>query len=128
MDIYERIRIIRKDYLNLTQEEFANKIKVSRSNLASIEVGRINVTDRVIQDICLQFDVCENWLRTGKGEMFLTLPPEDEYMRAAAEISKDPGEELIRLAIIEYWNLKPEGKKLFKDYLYNLSSKIKKEE
>lgn len=81
--INERIRLLRKEYLNLTQEQFASEIKISRSNLGSIEVGRINVTDRVIEDICSQFSVNEDWLRYGKGEMFVQ-PDEfslDEYAK-----------------------------------------------
>jgi transcriptional regulator with XRE-family HTH domain len=128
LEIFERIKALRKDFLDLTQEEFSKRIMISRANLGSIEVGRINVTDRVIIDICREFDISENWLRTGDGEMFSTLPPEDEYIRAAAEISKDPGEDLIRQVIIEYWKLNPEGKKYFKDFIINISKHAKKEE
>ena len=69
MEIGERIRHFRKDTQGMTQEEFARKINVSRANIASIEKGRISVTDRVISDICNSFSVSEEWLRTGSGEM-----------------------------------------------------------
>ena len=69
MEIGERIRHFRKDVQNMTQEEFSNKINVTRSNIASIEKGRISATDRVISDICTAFSVSERWLRTGEGEM-----------------------------------------------------------
>ncbi len=59
MQMNDRIKILRKNYLDITQEEFATKIKISRSNLGSIEVGRINVTDRVVEDICTEFNVNE---------------------------------------------------------------------
>ena len=69
--INERIRKLRKDILeNKTQKEFAEKINVSRSNLGNIENGIINVTDRVITDICKAYNVSERWLRTGEGEVF----------------------------------------------------------
>lgn len=67
MTINERIKYLRKNILHLTQEEFAPKLRVSRSNLGSIEIGRTNATDRVIQDICSEFNVNEEWLRTGAG-------------------------------------------------------------
>ncbi len=70
MQIHERIRKLRKEILKLTQEEFALKINMSRSNLGSIEIGRINITDRVIKDICLQYGINEYWLKTGEGEIF----------------------------------------------------------
>lgn len=69
MTVYERIRYYRKDVLNLTQEEFSKRINVSRANIASIERGRITVTDRVISDICNAFSVSEGWLRNGTGEI-----------------------------------------------------------
>ncbi len=71
MNINERIKSLRKS-IGLTQEEFSSKIKISRANLGSIEVGRINVTNRVIFDISNTFNINEEWLRTGNGEMYKT--------------------------------------------------------
>ncbi|NOW07818.1 helix-turn-helix domain-containing protein [Clostridium beijerinckii] len=73
MEIYERIKDLRKNILKLNQEDFSKNIGLSRSNIANIEVGRINLTDRVISDICKEYNVNENWLRTGEGEMFNEL-------------------------------------------------------
>lgn len=70
MEIYERIKLLRKDVLHLTQEGFASKIKISRANLGSIEVGRISVTDRVISDICSAFNLNEKWLKNGVGKIY----------------------------------------------------------
>lgn len=70
MEIWERIRYFRKDVLNMTQADFANKVKISRSNLGNVETGRISVTDRLLIDICNAFSLSENWLRTGHGEMY----------------------------------------------------------
>lgn len=68
MTINERIKYLRKEILHKTQEEFAPCIRVSRSNLGAIEIGRITATDRVISDICEKFNASEEWLRTGEGE------------------------------------------------------------
>jgi transcriptional regulator with XRE-family HTH domain len=85
LEIFERIKILRnKEYLNLTQEEFSMRIKISRSNLASLETGRINVTDRLISDICREFRVNEVWLRTGRGDIFL-ITPDDDIERLAVK-------------------------------------------
>ena len=70
MEIFQRIKYLRKDILHITQAEFATKIKVSRSNLTSIETARISVTDRVVNDICNTFSINEIWLRNGSGDMF----------------------------------------------------------
>ncbi|MBO6246664.1 MAG: helix-turn-helix domain-containing protein [Anaerovibrio sp.] len=70
MEIWERIRYFRKDILNMTQADFAYKVKISRSNLGNIETGRISITDRLLTDICNAFSLSEQWLRTGEGEMY----------------------------------------------------------
>ena len=70
MEIGERIRYARKEVLKMTQGIFAEKINMSRSNLASIETNRVAVTDRVISDICNTFSLSEEWLRTGEGSMY----------------------------------------------------------
>lgn len=67
MTINERIKYLRKNILHLTQEEFAPKLRVSRSNLGSIEIGRTNVTNRVKEDICSEFNVNMEWLESGQG-------------------------------------------------------------
>lgn len=123
----ERIKEIRMK-LNLTQTELGNRIGVTRAAVSRIESGERNVTDQVFLSICREFGVTEHWLRTGEGEMFIDLPPEDEYIKAAAEISKDPDDEIIRQAIIEYWKLNEDGKRYLKEFLYNIANSIKKEE
>ena len=67
MEIGERIRYLRKNILHLTQDEFAPRIRISRSNVGNIETGRIGATDRVIEDICSEFNVNMEWLESGEG-------------------------------------------------------------
>ena len=66
----ERLKKLRKT-LDLTQQEFANKIGIARGNIGAYEVGKNAPSDAVISLICKQFNVEENWLRTGEGEMFI---------------------------------------------------------
>lgn len=56
--------------LSLTQQEFADKLKISRSAVASYETRSIKPMDVVIYLICNEFNVREDWLREGKGDMF----------------------------------------------------------
>lgn len=66
----ERIKEIR-NVLNLTQQEFADKIKVKRNTVATYEMGRSVPSDSAVALICREFNVNEDWLRTGTGEMFV---------------------------------------------------------
>ena len=69
----ERIKKLRK-VLDLTQQEFADKIGVKRNTIATYEIGRNVPLDAVIVLICREFNVSETWLRTGEGDMFLPSP------------------------------------------------------
>ena len=86
MNIGERIRHLRKNELKMTQDDFASKIDISRSNIGNIEIGRIAVTERIISSICREFNVNEEWLRTGDGEMFVPLTKNQLITEFAADL------------------------------------------
>lgn len=66
-----RLKIIRT-HLNLSQEEFGSRIGIkSRAHISSLESGSRNITDRIIKDLVSVYNVNEEWLRTGEGDMFL---------------------------------------------------------
>lgn len=66
----DRIKKIRKE-LDLTQQKFADRIGVKQNTVAQYEMGRNIPIDSVISLICREFNVNEDWLRTGQGEMFI---------------------------------------------------------
>ena len=70
MELNERIKKLRRS-LDLTQQEFAEKIGIKRNSLANYETGRNTPIDAILISICREFNVNEEWLRTGTGEMFL---------------------------------------------------------
>lgn len=73
LDIHERIKYLREKVLKLKQSEMSLKIGLKQGSLSDIERKKTKtVTDRIIKDISREFNISENWLRTGKGEMFIT--------------------------------------------------------
>lgn len=66
----DRIKKIRKE-LDLTQQEFADKIGSKRNTIAKYETDTNVPSAAVISLICREFNVNENWLRTGEGEMYV---------------------------------------------------------
>ena len=78
MTVGNRVKTIRKE-LMLNQTQFAEKIGISQRALSSIERETTNLTERNTREICRVFNVNEQWLRTGEGEMFLE-PSEDEQL------------------------------------------------
>lgn len=103
MEPYERIRQLRKKILNLTLEDFSNKINISRSNLGNIETGRISLTERVLSDICRSFHVRQDWIKNGNEPIF--------------DDNADPlNAEIIKL----YLSLTDENKKYLYGYIQRL--------
>ena len=88
MTINERIRYLRKTELKMTQQAFATRIKLSRSNMGNIETGEVSVTDRVILSICEEFGVNEYWLRNEEGKIFTDKSREEEIAEIMAETLK----------------------------------------
>lgn len=68
----ERLKKLRKT-LDLTQQDFADKIGIARGNIGAYEVGKNAPSDAVVSLICREFNVNETWLRTGEGDMFLPV-------------------------------------------------------
>jgi transcriptional regulator with XRE-family HTH domain len=73
MSINERIKQLRQT-LNLSQAKFAKAISISNGYIAGIELGKRNVNDRIIKLICITFNVNEQWLKAGEGDMFKRQP------------------------------------------------------
>lgn len=65
----ERIKLLRSK-LGLSGKKFGEKLGVNRSSISRWESGENAVTDQTIITICSVYNVNEQWLRTGEGEMF----------------------------------------------------------
>lgn len=68
----ERIKEVRKS-LGLTLEKFGECIGVTRAAMSNLENGHRNLTEQMTKSICREFNVSDEWLRTGEGEMFLPV-------------------------------------------------------
>ena len=77
-----RLKELRKT-LKLNQSLFGKRIGMSQPGYAQIEKGDRNLNDRLIKLICIEFNVNEEWLRTGAGDMF--IKSEDDLFEAFAE-------------------------------------------
>ena len=66
MTIQERIRQVRQKN-NLTMEEFGKRIGIKKNSISLIESGKNNPSEQTILSICREFNINEEWLRTGNG-------------------------------------------------------------
>lgn len=81
MEVYERIRYLRKDVLHMTMDEFGARICVSRDVVNNIERNRLAHFEQkryLVKLIALEFGVREEWLLTG-DEPMIQPPPAFSY-------------------------------------------------
>ncbi len=122
----ERLKQLRKA-LDITQQEFADKIGVKRNSYANYETGRNTPIDAIILSICREFNVNEEWLRTGEGEMFEELTEQQKLLKYTALLLKDKDSAIanaIQTLIVTYEQLDDASKatleKIAAQYISNL--------
>lgn len=96
--MHERIKQIRKS-LNLTQEEFGKRIGYTRGAVTNIELQKVEPKPLMLDLICREFNVNEQWLRTGEGEMFVQHSRDEEIARFFGEVLKDERDDFRRRLI-----------------------------
>ena len=64
-----RIQAVRKSF-KMTQDEFAERIGLSKNFVWMVEKGDRIPSEWTIKDICREFKVNYDWLVNGTGEMF----------------------------------------------------------
>lgn len=93
-----RIKKIR-NILNLSQKDFAEKLGLKQNAISYMEKKGATVTEQNIKLICSQFNVNENWLRTGNGEIFIENKiKQDEFFEIFDKLSTHLQDYLIKTA------------------------------
>lgn len=87
----ERLKELRKS-LNLTQQAFADRIGIARGNIGAYEVGKNAPSDAVISLICKEFNVNEEWMRYGTGDMFAHLNRQQKIAQFSADLFRSEEE------------------------------------
>jgi transcriptional regulator with XRE-family HTH domain len=91
MTTSERIKAVRKQ-LGLSQEEFGQRIGVSRDVIGNIEYDRLKRPEQkepIYRLICKEYDINEEWLRTGEGEMKRQLSRDEQITDFMGDVLKD---------------------------------------
>lgn len=118
--INERISLI-VEKSGLTKTAFAKRVNVSQQYISKL-VKTGEPSELFIDVVCREFNVNEEWLRTGEGKMLSEVPAEDEFFKAATQISKS-GDKFAMQAIIEYWKLDDVSKEVLRNYIYKIAEK-----
>ena len=87
----ERVKELRKA-LGLTLQKFGDRVGMKRNSLSQVENGTNGVSNQLFSAIVREFNVNEQWLRTGEGEMFATLSTHDQIEKIVTTALKGDDE------------------------------------
>ncbi len=121
--IGDRIKLVRKE-LDLTQAAFAEKIGLKATAIGLYESGDRTVTERSIVTICSEFNVNEEWLRNGTGEMF-----SESRKSVFEELTQQFNLDTIQQAFVEtILQMNDLDRRVLKSLAHNLVDKLLSEE
>lgn len=120
----DRIKQIRTNS-GLNQSDFGKKISISRSAVWKIENGENTPSEQTINIICREFNVNEDWLRNGTGDMYKLIPNKLELY--LGEISSGD-DDFIKDLIEAYMELDQTSKDALKQIAKKMADKQKKRE
>lgn len=103
--------------LGLNQEEFASALKIGRSTIANYEAGTRAPVASVISLISQKWNVNEEWLRTGEGQMFVDVSRADELSRLIEETMSDESGEIKRRIATAVLRLTPDQLRACTDWI-----------
>ena len=84
----ERIKLLRKE-LNLSQELFADRLGLTKNYISLVENGNRNLSEQSQKILCSLYNVNEEWLKSGTGEMFCQIDKNDEISKLFGEVIKE---------------------------------------
>ena len=89
----ERVKAIRKAK-EMSMEQFGERIgNISKSTISNIENGNRNLTDLMLKSICSEFNVNEDWLRTGaSGPENMFIPEDMRYLNTVGKLGNEQNE------------------------------------
>ncbi|CDS90404.1 TPA: helix-turn-helix domain-containing protein [Clostridioides difficile] len=114
----KRIRELRIE-LQLSQEDFAERLKLKRNTISLIENGKRNASNRTLKDICDAWSVSYDWLANGIGNMFCAKDTDKEFAQLIGKLSKTENE-LERELILKMFKLNKKYLALFNNMLDSL--------
>ena len=118
----ERVKQLRKS-IDLTLEKFGDRLGVTKVAISNIENGKRAVTEQMSKAICREFNVNEDWLRNGVGDMFKQR--DGSFSEILSELD-DSDDDFIKSFITVYMELDEDSKEVLRQIATKMSEKYKK--
>ena len=119
-----RILKIRKDS-KLNQEDFGLRLNLTKNYISLIETGNRIPSDRTISDICREFNVNEDWLKNGTGNMY--KEKDGSFSELLVEL-EDSDDDFIKSLITVYMGLDEDSKSALRKIAKGMAEKYKSRE
>ena len=118
MNAIDIIRKIRKER-KYTQSDMAKILGIRQTTYSDIENKRKPVSNRIIEIICLKYNINPKWFHTGDGEMFSISNEDERYAANVGKLQRTNDEAIIRWvnAIAE---TSPDTLKIIEDFMKKL--------
>ena len=108
MSVASRTKELRKS-LGLTQQQFADRLHITRGAVSNWDFGRSDHSDSAISLICREFNVREAWLRDGAGEMLEVKPRAEELGELVRKLLADRPESFRSRLITSLLRFEPDS-------------------
>lgn len=118
----ERVKQLRK-FLDLTLEKFGDRLGVTKVAISNIENGKRAVTEQMSKAICREFNVNEDWLRNGVGDMFKQR--DGSFSEMLSELD-DSDDDFIKSFVAVYMELDEDSKEVLRKTARKMAEKRKK--
>lgn len=115
MEVFERIKELRKEHLSLSQTAFGERLGVNRDTINNIELNRLAKPEQKLslyKLICKEFNVNEEWLLYGTGSIFV----ESDTFSLDAFCEQRKATDLEKEIIKAYLDLDPDIRKKVLDH------------
>ena len=118
LTVGERIKFLRtSSAIKLTLEKFGERLGVKKNTVSQWESNTNNLPDQMFKAICREFNVSEEWLRNGTGDMFVV--PEDEDAALISELLENPDNAFYKSVlnlVATYKQMSPASQKVLEEF------------
>lgn len=123
----KRIAQIRKQ-AELSQQQFADRIGLTKNFVSLLETGNRTPSDRTISDICREFSVNEDWLRNGTGNMEKPMSRDQEIAAFMGDVMASETDDFRRRLMAVLAKLDVAEWELLEKMALKLAAESKKED
>ena|GEM_PF-1340792 len=115
--INDRIGILIEE-LGITKTALANKLNVTQQYISKI-VKTGSPGKLFIDSLCTKYEVNEEWLLSGMGEMFIQFTPDEEIFKYAGTLMGEK-DELLKGFLLSYGKLSKENRDVIKKFAFEM--------